>query len=140
MTALLANFEKLDFENECRVRRNRTDALCPIAKLRRNDERALAADPHTGETLLPPFYHTTFAEFELERLVAIVRAVKFRPVGKGSHVIDREQSASGRFRAGPHDIIADDKTVRSDRRFTLCRSLISERLRTAVHVSFCLHW
>src|SRR3989344_317971 len=114
MTALLANFEKLDFENECRVRRNRTDALCPIAKLRRNDERALAADPHTGETLLPALYHTTFAEFELERLVAIVRAVEFRSVKKGSHIMHREQSPSRCFRAGTHDIIADDKTVRTD--------------------------
>src|SRR3954447_20958385 len=76
-----ADAEQLDVEHQRRVRRDHTaGAAAAIAERRRNDERALAADLHAGDALIPAGDHLAAAEHERERLVAIARAVGLRPM------------------------------------------------------------
>src|SRR5437762_8331262 len=54
------------------------DALpISIAKLGRNDQRALAANLHRGDALVPPRDHALHADRKLERLVAVHRRGEF---------------------------------------------------------------
>src|SRR4051794_12955928 len=72
-----ADAEQLDVEHQRRVRRDHTaGAAAAVAERRRNDERALAADLHAGDPLIPAGDHLAAAEHERERLVAIARAVE----------------------------------------------------------------
>src|SRR4051794_17909953 len=76
--------EQLDVEHERGV--GRDHAACPaaaVAERRRNDERALAANLHAGDALVPAGDHLTGAEHEHERIVAIARAVELGAVMVG---------------------------------------------------------
>src|ERR1700744_6074083 len=69
--------EQLDVEHQRRVRRDHAaGAARAVAKLRRDDQRAVAADLHGGDALVPAGDHLSLADREGEGLVAIVRAVE----------------------------------------------------------------
>src|SRR6478672_3953929 len=74
----LLHRQQFDVEHQCRIRRN--DAAGPtraVAERGRNDQRALAADIHRGDTLVPARDHLTLADLELERLVAVDGRIEF---------------------------------------------------------------
>ncbi len=67
------------------VRRNRTHARRSVAKLRRDDEFALAADFHARHTEIPSLDYPPRAEHEAEWSVAMLRrSVKHRTVVEGA--------------------------------------------------------
>ena len=69
--------EQFDIEHQRGVRRyDAAGAARAIAELGRDDESALAANLHGGDALIPAGDDLMFAEGELERLVAVDRAVE----------------------------------------------------------------
>jgi len=79
--------KKLDLENECRVRRNSWTPAGPVGEARRNDELALFADFHSGDTLIPPLDDLALAEREIEGSIAIARAVELLAVFERARVV-----------------------------------------------------
>src|SRR5688500_10416264 len=71
--------EQLDLEDQRRVRRNdAAGAARAVAKVRWNDQRALAADLHRRDAFIPALDHTTDTDREFERLTAIDGRVELR--------------------------------------------------------------
>src|SRR5256714_12038864 len=80
MSSLL-DLEELDIEEQRRVGRNRAaGAALTVAQLRRDDQRALAANLHPGNALVPAADDLPAAQLERERLAVVLRAVEFLPV------------------------------------------------------------
>src|ERR1700683_2144974 len=78
MRRLIFDSEQIDVEDKRRVRRNdATGPACAVAKSGRDDERALAADLHGRDAFVPAGDDLMGADLELERLVAIDRAIEF---------------------------------------------------------------
>ena len=64
-------------EHQRRVRRDHAAGTArAVAELRRDDQRALAADLHRGDALVPAGDDTALADGEFERLVAIDGAIE----------------------------------------------------------------
>src|SRR3978361_2178791 len=75
--ARLLRAEPLDVEDQRGARRDVVaGAARAIAQIRRDDQRALAADMHGGDALVPALDHLALAEGEGERLVPVERAVE----------------------------------------------------------------
>src|SRR5579863_5842988 len=69
--------EQFDVEDQGRVRRyDAAGAARAITELRRNDQSALAADFHRGDTFVPARNHLALSDRKLERIVAIDRGVE----------------------------------------------------------------
>src|SRR6516165_5409292 len=100
MTAVvLLHLQQFDVEDQGGIGRDRSaGAAGAIAELGRDVQRALAADPHPGHTLVPAGDDLLGAERELERLAAVDRAVELLALG----AIVRQQSGvvHGNFVAG----------------------------------------
>src|SRR5579871_6635297 len=80
MTARSRLFDRqqFDVEQQRRVRRNdAAGAARAIAERRRDDQRALAANLHGGDALVPAADHVAGADREREWLVAVDRRVEF---------------------------------------------------------------
>jgi hypothetical protein len=79
--------------------------------LRRNDERALAADLHGGDAFVPPGDHLALADRKFERLVAIDGGVELLALDpilvKPAGVVHHAGLAGFRGRAGA-DLAVDD--------------------------------
>jgi hypothetical protein len=59
----LLHTEEIDVEDQHGIRWvDAASAARAVAQVRRNDQRALAADMHGGETLVPALNHLTLAE------------------------------------------------------------------------------
>src|SRR6516162_10913141 len=104
--------EQLDVEDQRRVRRNdAAGAACAVAERGRNDQRALAADLHGGNALVPAGDHAVLADRKLERLIAIDGGIEFlallavlvEPAGIVHHA-----SLSGLRRGAGTDLGIDD--------------------------------
>src|SRR5258708_29198089 len=79
--ASLSRAQQLDLEHECGVGRDdaaRTRGA--IAQGGRDHESSRLADRHCRHAFVPAFDDAPHAEGELERLVAVARAVELRPV------------------------------------------------------------
>src|SRR5689334_16799064 len=64
--------QQFDIEHQGRVRRDyAAGAARAVAELRRDDQRALAADLHGGDAFVPARDHALHADRKFERLVAI---------------------------------------------------------------------
>src|SRR4051812_2402815 len=64
--------QQFDIEHQRRIRRDdAAGAARAITERGRNDQRALAADLHGANTLVPAGDHLTLADRKLERLVAV---------------------------------------------------------------------
>src|SRR5688572_25684023 len=75
------DLQQFDVEHQRRVRRDHaSSATRAVAELGRDDQRALAADLHAGDALVPALDHLLRAETEREGLAAIQRAVEFLPL------------------------------------------------------------
>src|SRR4029078_2332269 len=102
-----ADVEQLDVEDQRRVGRDSAaGAARAVAELRGNHERALATDLHPGDALIPTGDHLPGAELELERIVAVARAVELlavmvglRAVVQPPGVVHRHALAPGRVSA-----------------------------------------
>src|SRR5215475_9302437 len=76
-TATSLHPQQFHLEHERRIRRDdAAGAARAVAELGRDDQRALAADLHAGDALVPAGDHATHADRKLERLLAIDRAVE----------------------------------------------------------------
>src|SRR4029453_8765741 len=74
----LLHVEKLDVEDERRVGWNDpAGAPLPVGHVRRNNQRAFAADFHAGYAFVPTLDYLALAEKEAERDFAVERAIKF---------------------------------------------------------------
>src|SRR5262249_4804832 len=74
----LLHREQFDVEHQRRIRGDHAaGAARAVAERRRNDQRALAADLHAGDALVPALDDAPLADREFERLVAIDRRVEF---------------------------------------------------------------
>src|SRR5438105_3573418 len=63
--------QQFDVEHQRRIRRDRAaGAARTVAERGRNDQRALAADFHAGDALVPALDYAALADGKLERLVA----------------------------------------------------------------------
>src|ERR1700690_3435528 len=91
--------QELHFERERGVRRDPGAALRSVGERRRDDQLALFPDFHAGDALLPSFDDLSLAEDEVERFVAVARAVELLAVGQGAHVMHAHLVAC--FRGGP---------------------------------------
>src|SRR5262245_15826531 len=70
--------QQLDVEHQRRIRRDHAAGTAgAVAERRRNDQRALAADLHGGDALVPALDDAALADWEVERLVAVDRRVEF---------------------------------------------------------------
>src|SRR5476649_1247929 len=70
--------QEFDIEHQGRVWRDHAaGAARAIAQRGRNDQRALAADLHGGDALVPAADHGALADWKLERLLAVDRRVEF---------------------------------------------------------------
>src|SRR5262249_57170162 len=70
--------EQLDIEHQRRIRRDHpAGAAGAVAERGRNDQRALAADLHGGDALVPALDDAALADREIERLVAVDPRVQF---------------------------------------------------------------
>src|SRR6516225_11743810 len=77
-SAKLLHAQELHVEQQRRIRRDHTARSArAVAERRRDDQRALAADLHAGNALIPPGDHPALADRKLERLVAIDGGVEF---------------------------------------------------------------
>src|SRR6185312_8003685 len=75
---LVFDLQQLDIEGQRREGRNHAArAARAVAERRRDDQRALAADFHPGDPLVPALDDLAGAELERKRLAAIERAVEF---------------------------------------------------------------
>src|SRR5579863_6436724 len=95
------HLEQFDLEEQRRVRRDHAaGAASAVTQRRRNDQRALAADFHRGDALIPTRNHLTLSDRKFERLVAVDRAVellgRFRRASRCS-----ASRKSGRASASP---------------------------------------
>src|SRR5262249_33615528 len=71
------DLQQFDIENQRRVRRDdAAGAARAVAEFGRDHERALAADLHAGDTLVPALDDLAAAEREAEWLAAVERAVE----------------------------------------------------------------
>src|SRR6478672_1844969 len=70
----LLHRQQFDIEHQRGVGRN--DAAGAISQRRRNDQRALAADLHRGDPLIPAGDNLLLPDREFERLIAIDRTVE----------------------------------------------------------------
>src|SRR5207245_1899524 len=76
----VANGNELDVEDQRRIRRNDVaGSAAAVGQVRRNHERASAADAHAGDTVVPAGNDATAAQRETERRTAIERGVEFSP-------------------------------------------------------------
>src|SRR6202158_1960621 len=103
--APLLHTEQIDVEHQRGARRDvAAGAARAIAQVRRNDQRALAADMHGGEAFVPALDDLALAEREGKRRAPVERAVEFlallavdeQPAG----VIDRHGLAGLRRGSG----------------------------------------
>src|SRR5712671_6009833 len=75
--APLLRSEQIDVEHQRGARRDvAAGAARAIAQVRRNDQRALAADMHGGEAFVPALDDLALAEREGKRLAPVERAVE----------------------------------------------------------------
>ncbi len=74
-------------------------ALRPVGERRRNHELALFADLHPENPLFPPFDDAALAEHEVERLLAVARAVELFSIRERPHVVNTHDVAILRRRA-----------------------------------------
>src|SRR6185295_8917175 len=97
-------------EHQCRVRRDHAaGAAGSVAELRRNDQRALAANLHRGDALVPAGDDAALADGEFERLIAIdgrvellaLLAILIEPAG----VVHHANLAGLRRSAGADDAV-----------------------------------
>src|SRR5689334_11568073 len=80
--------QHLDLKGEGGVRRyDASGSPGSIAQRRRNNEPALAADPHRADAFVPSLDHLTHADLELERLAVLVRTVELRSVLQSSYIV-----------------------------------------------------
>src|SRR5580693_1965045 len=76
-----ADAQQLDLEHQVGVGRDQpARALLAVAQRRRNEELALAAHAHAGESLVPALDHRADAELELERRAAVAAGVELGAV------------------------------------------------------------
>src|SRR5215472_13374693 len=111
------NPQQLDVEDQCRVGGDDAAGTArAVAELGRDDQRALAADLHAGDTFVPSLYHLPGAEPEAEWRAAIDRAVEFlalvavrllQPAG----VMHRHVVARRGFGAGADFVVAIDEAA-----------------------------
>src|ERR1700722_6678988 len=109
---LALHAEQFDIEDQRRVRRDdAAGAAGAVAERRRNDQRALAADLHRGDALVPPGDHLPAADRKLERLTAVDRGVELLALGavliEPAGVVHDAGLAGLRARAGA-DLGVDD--------------------------------
>src|SRR6266849_222347 len=77
----LFDLDQLDVEEQCGVWRDRTaGAALSVPELGRDNQRALAADFHPGDALVPAADHLPATQLERERLAMVLRAVELLPV------------------------------------------------------------
>src|SRR5262249_25447634 len=77
----LSNLQQFDVEDERGVGRDvAAGAAGAVGELRRDDQRARAADFHPGHALVPAGDDAAGAELEVERLAVIARAVELLAV------------------------------------------------------------
>src|SRR2546427_13017304 len=70
--------QQFDVEHQRRIRRNEAaGAARAVTERGRNDQRALAADLHGSDTLVPAGDHLALPDRKLERLVAIDGRIEF---------------------------------------------------------------
>src|ERR1044071_2729263 len=97
----LVDLQEFDIEDQRRVRRDDTaGAARAVAELGRDDEGALAAALHAGDTLVPALDDLAAAQGEAEGLAAVDRAVEFLAllalVVEPARVMDADLVAGGR--------------------------------------------
>src|SRR5712691_4977893 len=81
-TRLTLYVEQFDFKDQRGVRwYHAARAAGTIAELRRDDEGALTADLHRGDTFIPTGDDPLSADGKLERLAAVERTVKLLALG-----------------------------------------------------------
>src|SRR3712207_3214827 len=79
--ARLLEVEELDLKREGRVWRDHpAGSAGAVAELRRDRQPPGATDPHRRDALVPAADHPALAQWEGERLAAILRAVELCPV------------------------------------------------------------
>src|SRR5215471_3265263 len=75
------HIQQFDVEDQRRVRRNHAAGTAgAVTERRRNDQRALAADLHRSNALVPAGDHLALPDRKFERLVAIDRRVELFPL------------------------------------------------------------
>src|SRR6202521_2250729 len=104
--APLRHAEQIDVEHQRGARRDvAAGAARAIAQVRRNDQRALAADMHGGEAFVPALDDLALAEREGKRIAPVERAVELFALlaidEQPSGVIDRHGLAGLRHGSGP---------------------------------------
>src|SRR5918993_3349371 len=95
----LSHVEQVDDEHERLVRTDdAAGAARPVPQVRRDGQRAPAADPHAGDALIPPLDDLTGSEAEPEWLHAVPGGVELlarRPCD--THVVDADGAPGGRL-------------------------------------------
>src|SRR5208282_4860555 len=115
--APLLHADQIDVENQRGAGRDvAAGAACAIAQVRRNDQRAFAADMHGGEAFVPALDDLALAEREGKRLATVERAVEFLTLlavdEQPSGVIDGHGLAGFRHRSGAGLDVDDAQAAR----------------------------
>src|SRR6187200_1163019 len=113
----LSDVQQFDLEEKRGVRRDHAAcALAAVAHLRRDRQRAFAADFHSGDSLIPALDDLPGTKSKRERLVAIARAVEFlslviaaRLVIQPSGVVHRDLTSRDRLVTAAGSIVLFDK-------------------------------
>src|SRR5271168_801788 len=114
--APLLHAEQIYVEHQRGARRNdAAGAARAIAQVRRNDQRALAADMHGGDAFVPALDDLALAEREGKRLATVERAVEFLTLlavdEQPSGIIDRHGLADLRHGSGARLDVDDAQTA-----------------------------
>src|SRR5690606_5541116 len=95
----------------------------------RDRELALSADLHARQTFVPALDDLALPDRELERLIAIARAVELLPVHQGARVVDLHLVALLGLGPGADDLVDDLELVRPGRQRRRLRRLEAPRRR-----------
>src|SRR5580658_4085602 len=115
--APLLHAEKIDVEDQRGSRRDdAAGAARAIAQVRRNDQRALAADMHGGDAFVPALDDLALADRERKRLVPVERAVEFLALfavdEQPASIVDRHRLAGLRHGSGARLDVDDAQATR----------------------------
>src|SRR5678815_3753258 len=96
----LLGVDDLDDKNQSCVRWDDVgNTFWSISELARNNQNRLIANAQSGETFIISLDHLTGAQFEFQRLVAIMGAVKLQAVCQRACVIQDHRITSFELRA-----------------------------------------